>query len=144
MRYRRFLPRFFPLLHTREFAAAEIVVSKTLLWPSRLRLLVQVKSMFYHAFDNYMVKAYPLDEIRPKSCTGQDTLGSYSLTLVRVQSLWIVSHPDRICVPACLIITTSACQVDSLDMLALLGDRKTFTEAVSELGRTLRFDKADI
>lgn len=45
-------------------------------------LSLQVKEMFYHAFDNYMRHAFPLDELRPMSCTGEDSLGSYSLTLV--------------------------------------------------------------
>lgn len=38
--------------------------------------------MFYHGFDNYMEYAFPLDELRPMSCTGEDSLGGYSLTLV--------------------------------------------------------------
>lgn len=44
---------------------------------------MQVKTMFYHGFDNYMQYAFPLDELRPMSCTGEDSLGGYSLTLVR-------------------------------------------------------------
>lgn len=43
---------------------------------------MQVKKMFYHGFDSYMQYAFPLDEIRPMSCTGEDSLGGYSLTLV--------------------------------------------------------------
>lgn len=39
--------------------------------------------MFYHAFDGYMEHAFPQDELRPMSCSGEDTLGSYALTLVR-------------------------------------------------------------
>ncbi len=27
--------------------------------------------MFYHAFDNYMLHAYPLDELKPLSCQGK-------------------------------------------------------------------------
>ena len=38
--------------------------------------------MFYHAFNGYMQHAFPLDELRPLSCTGEDTLGGYALTLV--------------------------------------------------------------
>ncbi|CAM6075785.1 unnamed protein product [Sphagnum tenellum] len=72
----------------------------------------EVKEMFYHAFDNYMRHAFPLDELRPMSCTGEDSLGSYSLTLI-----------------------------DALDMLALLGDRARFSEAVNWLGKNLQFGK---
>ena len=39
--------------------------------------------MFYHAFNGYMDNAFPLDELRPLSCAGEDTLGGYALTLVR-------------------------------------------------------------
>lgn len=72
----------------------------------------EVKNMFYHGFDNYMQYAFPLDELKPMSCTGEDSLGGYSLTLV-----------------------------DSLDMLALLGDRTRFSEGVNWLGKNLSFDK---
>nr|CAD1841703.1 unnamed protein product [Ananas comosus var. bracteatus] len=52
----------------------------------------EVRDMFYHAFDGYMQHAFPLDELRPLTCKGEDTLGGYALTLI-----------------------------DSLDTLALLG-----------------------
>lgn len=67
--------------------------------------------MFYHAFDGYMEHAFPLDELRPLSCEGEDTLGGYALTLI-----------------------------DSLDTLALLGDREHFTSSVEWIGKNLRFD----
>lgn len=61
----------------------------------------EVREMFYHAFDGYMEHAFPLDELRPLTCEGEDTLGGYALTLI-----------------------------DSLDTLALLGDRERFTASV--------------
>ena len=36
-----------------------------------------VKDMFYHAYDNYMLHAFPKDELKPISCGGEDTLGGY-------------------------------------------------------------------
>lgn len=42
----------------------------------------KVKSMFYHAYNGYLEHAYPSDELKPLTCTGQDTWGGYSLTLV--------------------------------------------------------------
>lgn len=42
----------------------------------------RVRKIFYHAYDNYLKYAYPLDELRPLSCDGHDTWGSFSLTLV--------------------------------------------------------------
>nr|AJA37857.1 EDEM-like protein 2 [Littorina littorea] len=41
-----------------------------------------VKNMFYHAYDGYVNHAYPYDELRPLTCDGHDTWGSYSLTLI--------------------------------------------------------------
>ncbi|KAL9408222.1 hypothetical protein AB3S75_046721 [Citrus x aurantiifolia] len=71
----------------------------------------EVREMFYHAFDGYMEHAFPLDELRPLSCEGEDSLGGYALTLV-----------------------------DSLDTLALLGDREHFTTSVEWIGKNLQFD----
>eukprot|EP00252_Welwitschia_mirabilis_P021785 TRINITY_DN5694_c0_g1_i1.p1 TRINITY_DN5694_c0_g1~~TRINITY_DN5694_c0_g1_i1.p1 ORF type:complete len:632 (-),score=121.21 TRINITY_DN5694_c0_g1_i1:165-2060(-) len=77
-----------------------------------IQLREEVKQMFYHAFDGYTKHAFPLDELRPLSCTGEDTLGGYSLTLI-----------------------------DSLDTLALFGDKENFTWAVQWLGKNLHFNK---
>ncbi|CAD6229646.1 unnamed protein product [Miscanthus lutarioriparius] len=71
----------------------------------------EVKDMFYHAFDGYMKYAFPLDELRPLSCQGEDSLGGYALTLI-----------------------------DSLDTLALLGDKEKFGAAVEWVGKNVRFD----
>ena len=42
----------------------------------------RVRAMFYHAYGGYVKHAYPYDELRPLSCDGVDTWGSYSLTLI--------------------------------------------------------------
>uniref|UniRef100_A0A915DPG7 alpha-1,2-Mannosidase n=1 Tax=Ditylenchus dipsaci TaxID=166011 RepID=A0A915DPG7_9BILA len=45
----------------------------------------KVKQMFYHAYNGYLNNAYPLDELRPLTCTENcrmDTWGSFSLTLI--------------------------------------------------------------
>jgi len=44
----------------------------------------EAREMFYHAFNGYMDNAFPLDELRPLSCAGEDTLGGYALTLVPI------------------------------------------------------------
>ena len=41
-----------------------------------------VKGMFQHAYDNYLLHAFPHDELAPISCVGVDTWGSFSLTLL--------------------------------------------------------------
>jgi hypothetical protein len=35
----------------------------------------EVKRMFYHAYDNYMLHAFPKDELEPLTCKGKDTWG---------------------------------------------------------------------
>lgn len=60
----------------------------------------KVRSMFYHAYNGYLNYAYPKDELKPLSCTGQDTWGSYSLTLI-----------------------------DSLDTLLIMGNQTEFARA---------------
>jgi len=47
-----------------------------------LRLRSEVSEMFHHAYDGYLKHAYPYDELRPLTCDGVDTWGSYSLTLI--------------------------------------------------------------
>ena len=79
--------------------------------------------MFTFSYSNYMLHAFPLDELDPIHCTGRgpdpnirnlninDVLGNYSLTLV-----------------------------DSLDTLAVLGHREDFADAVTLVARTVSFD----
>ncbi|RZF39799.1 hypothetical protein LSTR_LSTR000447 [Laodelphax striatellus] len=42
----------------------------------------EVREMFDHAYSSYLQYAYPYDELRPLTCDGMDTWGSYSLTLI--------------------------------------------------------------
>ncbi|KAL1294633.1 hypothetical protein AAHE18_19G153000 [Arachis hypogaea] len=100
-----FLLLFFHSLHP-DLTLADSVT------PDEAKLLRdEVREMFYHAFNGYMDNAFPLDELRPMSCAGEDTLGGYALTLI-----------------------------DSLDTLALLGDRDRFAASVEWIGKNIRFD----
>lgn len=89
----------------------------------RRHLQQQARDMFYHGYRNYMEHAYPWDELKPLSCSGRrwdrrergdldDVLGGFSLTLV-----------------------------DSLDMLAVLGDRDEFARAVKLVAGSVTFDR---
>ncbi|KAJ1721575.1 hypothetical protein LPJ53_003919 [Coemansia erecta] len=82
----------------------------------RLELRDQTKASFYHAYNGYMEHAFPFDELNPITCTGRgsdrqdpsniginDVLGDYLLTLV-----------------------------DTLDTLAVLGDKAEFADAVAK------------
>jgi mannosidase alpha-like ER degradation enhancer 2 len=68
--------------------------------------------MFKFAYDAYVKHAYPHDELRPISCTGKDTWGSYSLTLI-----------------------------DALDTLLVMGEWERARDAIRRLSDTLSFDR---
>ncbi|XP_023654516.1 ER degradation-enhancing alpha-mannosidase-like protein 2 [Paramormyrops kingsleyae] len=71
----------------------------------------RIKAMFYHAYNNYLENAFPYDELRPLTCDGQDTWGSFSLTLI-----------------------------DALDTLLILGNHTEFQRVASLLQNTIDFD----
>ncbi len=58
--------------------------------------------MFQHSYESYLSHAYPYDELRPLTCDGVDTWGSYSLTLI-----------------------------DALDTLAVMGNFSEFNRSVN-------------
>ncbi|XP_023336094.1 ER degradation-enhancing alpha-mannosidase-like protein 2 [Eurytemora carolleeae] len=71
----------------------------------------EVRSMFTHAYDSYLIHAYPYDELRPLSCDGVDTWGSYSLTLI-----------------------------DALDTLAVMGNFTEFARVYNLVSQRENFD----
>lgn len=103
--------------------------------------------MFYHAFDGYMENAFPFDELRPQSCEGEDTLGGYALTLVwEIHFLLcffffgFICSNSTFCGKILYHVGVMSSQIDSLDTLALLGDREQFASSVEWIGKNLRFD----
>ncbi|PNF23714.1 ER degradation-enhancing alpha-mannosidase-like protein 2 [Cryptotermes secundus] len=76
-----------------------------------LSLREEVRQMFQHAYDGYLKYAYPYDELRPLSCDGVDTWGSYSLTLI-----------------------------DALDTLAVMGNYSEFQRVVDIITTNANFD----
>ncbi|XP_061550090.1 ER degradation-enhancing alpha-mannosidase-like protein 2 isoform X1 [Phycodurus eques] len=71
----------------------------------------RIKGMFYHAYNSYLDSAFPYDELRPLTCDGQDTWGSFSLTLI-----------------------------DALDTLLVLGNQTEFQRVASLLQDTVDFN----
>jgi mannosidase alpha-like ER degradation enhancer 2 len=67
--------------------------------------------MFHWAYDGYLEHAYPYDELRPLSCDGVDTWGSYSLTLI-----------------------------DALDTLAIMGNYTEFKRVYNLVAMRTNFD----
>ncbi|XP_068228377.1 ER degradation-enhancing alpha-mannosidase-like protein 2 [Palaemon carinicauda] len=76
-----------------------------------INLREDVRAMFYHAYDGYITHAYPYDELRPLTCDGHDTWGSYSLTLI-----------------------------DALDTLAVMGNETEFQRVAALLLEKANFD----
>lgn len=68
--------------------------------------------MFQFAYQGYLDHAKDYDELRPITCDGVDTWGSYSLTLI-----------------------------DALDTLAVMGNFTEFRRVVSVLEKKINFDK---
>ena len=71
----------------------------------------EVREMFQHSYNSYLDHAYPYDELRPLSCDGVDTWGSYSLTLI-----------------------------DALDTLAVIGNYSEFSRVYSLIAQRTNFD----
>merc|ERR1719300_1449223 len=91
-------------------------------------MLKEAKMMFHHGYDNYMEHAFPLDELNPLHCCGRgpdyeepdnininDVLGDFCLTLV-----------------------------DTLDMLAIMGNKTEFQKAAKLIVDTVNFDKSNV
>lgn len=76
-----------------------------------VKLREDVRGMFYHAYEGYMKHAYPYDELRPLTCDGHDTWGSYSLTLI-----------------------------DALDTLAVMGNKTEFQRVAALITERTNFD----
>ncbi|KAJ2964284.1 hypothetical protein NQZ79_g763 [Umbelopsis isabellina] len=81
--------------------------------------------MFNHGWSNYMKHAYPMDELNPFNCSGRgsdkwdptnininDVLGDYGVTLI-----------------------------DTLDTLAIMGEREEFENAINLVARNVSFDQ---
>jgi len=84
----------------------------------------KAKQMIYHAFNGYMEYGFPEDELNPLTCNGKtrdfnnpdnyginDVLGNFTLTLI-----------------------------DSLDTLAIIGDKEGFQTTVNKVINTVNFD----
>lgn len=71
----------------------------------------EVVEMFDHAFQGYMRYAFPMDDLRPISCTGSNSQGGIALTLL-----------------------------DSLDMLFLLKRGKDLRKAVLYISKSIDFN----
>ena len=86
----------------------------------------EVKDMFYHAYDSYMLYAFPKDELRPLTKTGANSLGELgNLKLEHLSK----SYQG-----------TALTLIDSLSTLAVLRNHSEFARNVKWLEDNLDFD----
>lgn len=73
-------------------AAFIVLVPVALCSPSSVTTVTSetVREMFEHAYSSYLQHAFPLDELKPISCSGHDTLGPYALTLFDALDTFLV------------------------------------------------------
>lgn len=71
-----------------------------------------VKEMFHFAYDNYVTHAFPMDELKPISCSGEESFKGMSVTMV-----------------------------DTLDTLAIMGNSTEFSKQVDWVCANLHFNK---
>lgn len=72
---------------------------------------MKVRSMFYHAYDSYLKYATDFDELMPISCSGMNTWGTFSLSLI-----------------------------DALDTLIIMDNHTEFKRVAEHIIKTATFD----
>ncbi|KAL8465309.1 hypothetical protein ACS0TY_034712 [Phlomoides rotata] len=90
------------------------------------RMSNKVRRMFYHAYDNYMMYAFPHDELKPLTKTFTDSLSELG-------NLKLDHLPQEYSGSALTLI-------ESLSSLAILGNHTEFEKAVIWLSENLTFD----
>ncbi|KAK4744332.1 hypothetical protein SAY87_010644 [Trapa incisa] len=92
----------------------------------RRQLREEVRGMFYHAYNNYMMYAFPHDELKPLTKTFTDSLSELgNLKLERLPQNYNGS---------------ALTLIESLSSLVILGDNTEFERAVIWLSKNLSFD----
>ncbi|KAI3454549.1 hypothetical protein Pfo_011212 [Paulownia fortunei] len=90
------------------------------------RMSDKVRQMFYHAYDNYMMYAFPHDELKPLTKSFTDSLSELG-------NLNLEHLPQEYNGSALTLI-------ESLSSLAILGNHSEFEKAVLWLSENLTFD----
>ncbi|KAK8967848.1 putative alpha-mannosidase I MNS5 [Platanthera guangdongensis] len=87
---------------------------------------VQVRKMFYHAYENYMTYAFPHDELKPLT-------GTFTDSLSELGNLKLEHLPQNYQGSALTLI-------ESLSSLVVLGNNTEFEKGVLWLAKNLTFD----
>ncbi|KAL3512938.1 hypothetical protein ACH5RR_025655 [Cinchona calisaya] len=112
-------PNFFHLSHSK-------LESYSYLAAKRKRLSEKVRKMFYHAYDNYMMYAFPHDELKPLTKAFTDSLSELG-------NLKLEHLPQKYKGSALSLI-------ESLSSLVILGNHTEFEKGVFWLSENLTFD----
>ncbi|XP_055826499.1 alpha-mannosidase I MNS5 isoform X1 [Solanum dulcamara] len=100
--------------------------SNNLLAAKRKRMSDRVRKMFYHAYDNYMMYAFPHDELKPLTKTFTDSLSELG-------NLKLEHLPQQYNGSALTLI-------ESLSSLVILGNYTEFEKGIIWLSENLSFD----
>ncbi|KIJ56728.1 glycoside hydrolase family 47 protein [Sphaerobolus stellatus SS14] len=97
-------------IHAKWFWESKPVPETKRSWTALRKLIFRerVRGLWTHAFDNYMLHAFPMDELRPLSCVGRgpayddpndwvvnDVAGNFSVTLIDVLDTFVVMNDRR-------------------------------------------------
>lgn len=111
------------------FSTFYIEISSSKLDPyeaKKKQMSAKVRQMFYHAYDNYMMYAFPHDELKPLTKTFTDSLSELG-------NLKLEHLPQEYNGSALTLI-------ESLSSLVILGNHTEFEKAVLWLSENLSFD----
>ncbi|KAF3782420.1 putative alpha-mannosidase I [Nymphaea thermarum] len=92
----------------------------------KTRLREEVRQMFYHAYDNYLIHAFPHDELKPLTKSFTDSLSELG-------NLKLEHLPENYGGSALTLI-------ESLSSLVVLGNYTEFERAILWLGKHIDFD----
>ncbi|KAJ8753626.1 hypothetical protein K2173_022867 [Erythroxylum novogranatense] len=96
-------------------------------WTAKKKLMREkVREMFYHAYENYMVHAFPHDELKPLTKTFTDSLSELG-------NLKLEHLPQN-------YNGTALTLIESLSSLVILGNYTEFERAILWLSDNLKFD----
>eukprot|EP00850_Spirogloea_muscicola_P005021 SM000022S07235 [mRNA] locus=s22:748911:753445:+ [translate_table: standard] len=97
-----------------------------MLLEDKAALREDVRQMFYHAYDNYMLHAFPHDELKPLTKSYTDSLGELgNLQLEHLSETYN---------------GTALTLIDSLTSLAVLGNGSEFEKSIEWLSKSISFD----
>ncbi|MED6184302.1 Alpha-mannosidase I mns5 [Stylosanthes scabra] len=109
------------------FCISSMSLSQQSSWASKkIRMRDKVRTMFYHAYDNYMTYAFPHDELKPLT-------KSYTDSLSELGNLKLEHLPHDYNGSALTLI-------ESLSSLVIMGNNTEFEKAVLWLSENLKFD----